>query len=141
MNIQLEKMDLLDLYTNKYVLLRKLCEKTWNNMNDIPITNSEWSIISIVYGNQPSISEVSQQVDISRQATHKCIKTLKSKDLIEINNVENNKRDKCLKLTAYGEKCYFEYEALKEAIEKDIEDKIGTEKLIILKNLLKDDWI
>ncbi|KMT21748.1 MarR family winged helix-turn-helix transcriptional regulator [Clostridium cylindrosporum] len=141
MNIPIHNIDLIDLISEKHMSLRKLSEDMWNDESSISITNSEWFIISMAYGSQPTIAEVAHSIDISRQATHKCIKTLKSKGIIEIHNVENNNRDKCLRLTRLGEKYYMKNKMLKETIVKNIADKIGRENMIFLKDLLKQDWI
>ena len=83
---------------------------------------------------------LSKHVDISRQATHKFIKSLEAKGLVEINNVENNKKDKCIRLTKLGEECYEKNESLKANLEKEIANKIGPEQLKLLKDFLKLDW-
>jgi len=140
MDNQLDNVNLIDLISAKYFKLRKINEQMWNTSNNILITNSEWYIISAIYGKQPTISEITQQVNKSRQATHKSIKTLNSKCLIIISNVENNSRDKCLKLTPLGEQCYLENKLLKAAIERDIVAKLGSQKVILLKDLLKTEW-
>ena len=46
------------------------------------------------YKKQPTIAYISKHVDISRQATHKFIKNLEAKGLVEVQNVENNRRKK-----------------------------------------------
>lgn len=141
MDSQLDNLDLLDLFSAKYFKLRKINEQMWNNSYNIPITNSEWFILSLIYGNQPTISEIAQLINISRQAAHKSIKLLSSKDLIVINKVENNNRNKCLTLTPLGEKCFIENKLMKETLERDVVAKIGSENAILLKNLLKAEWI
>jgi DNA-binding MarR family transcriptional regulator len=83
---------------------------------------------------------VTKHVDISRQATHKFIKSLEGKGLVEIHNVENNKKEKSIRLTALGEECYEKNEALKVTVEKKIADKIGTKNLTLLKDILQSDW-
>ncbi|NLZ82402.1 MAG: winged helix-turn-helix transcriptional regulator, partial [Clostridiales bacterium] len=122
--------------------LRKIKEDKWNNQNSIQITNSEWSILSIIYGKNPSpaISEISGQIDITRQATHKCIKSLNGKGLILISKMENNNRNKCLELTPLGEAIFLENQKLKEDIEKEIELTIGSDNFIQLKDILKRSW-
>ena len=137
MNSELHNLDLIDLLSEHHILLRRITEKLWNDSSDIYISNSEWFIIARIYQKQPTISYVSKQVDISRQATHKLIKSLESKGLVVVKNVENNKKDKCIKLTALGEECYEKNESLKATIEKKIADHIGNEKLILLKDILK----
>ena len=140
LNSELHNLDLIDLLSEHHILLRRISEKLWNDSSDIYISNSEWFIIARIYQKQPTISNVSKQVDISRQATHKLIKSLESKGLVVVKNVENNKKDKCIKLTALGEECYEKNESLKATIEKKIADHIGTEQLILLKDILKADW-
>ena len=140
LNSELHNLDLIDLLSEHHILLRRISEKLWNDSSDIYISNSEWFIIARIYQKQPTISYVSKQVDISRQATHKLIKSLESKGLVVVKNVENNKKDKCIKLTALGEECYEKNESLKATIEKKIADHIGTEQLILLKDILKADW-
>lgn len=140
LNSELHNLDLIDLLSEHHILLRRISEKLWNDSSDINISNSEWFIIARIYQKQPTISYVSKQVDISRQATHKLIKSLESKGLVVVKNVENNKKDKCIKLTALGEECYEKNESLKATIEKKIADHIGAEQLILLKDILKADW-
>ena len=140
MNSELHNLDLIDLLSEHHILLRRITEKLWNDSSDIYISNSEWFIIARIYQKQPTISYVSKQVEISRQATHKLIKSLESKGLVVVENVENNKKDKCIKLTVLGEECYVKNESLKATIEKKIADHIGIEQLILLKDILKADW-
>nr|WP_243456459.1 helix-turn-helix domain-containing protein [Mobilitalea sibirica] len=114
-----------------------MIEKECKNSYNIFITNSEWLVIYLIYGKQPTISEIAQQVNITRQATHKCIKALNSKGIITINNVVNNNKKKCLKLTPLGERLFLENNMFKEAVERDLAEQIGLENLNLLKSLLK----
>jgi hypothetical protein len=43
-------------------------------------------------------------------------------------------------LTKLGEECYEKNEALKATLEKKIADKIGSENISLLKEILKIDW-
>ena len=137
---ELQHLDLIDLLSERHFLLRSICEKAWNDSSGIYISNSEWFIMARIYKKQPTISYVSKHVDISRQATHKFIKNLESKGLVEIKNAENNNKDKCLRLTALGDECFEKNESLKATLEKKIADKIGAEQVTLLKEILKVDW-
>ncbi|MFF2448488.1 MarR family winged helix-turn-helix transcriptional regulator [Neobacillus sp. NPDC058068] len=139
-NSELQNLDLIDLLSERHSLVRKISEKAWNNQSEIYISNSEWYIMARIYKKQPSISYVTKNVEISRQAIHKFIKNLSEKGLVEIKNVENNKKEKCIQLTALGEECYIKNEALKGQLENKIAEKIGAEQVNILKELLKLDW-
>lgn len=140
LNSELQNLDLIDLISERHILLRGIIEKSWNDSSDIYISNSEWFIMARIYKKQPTLSYVSKHVDISRQATHKFVKSLESKGLIEIKNSKTNHRDKCLQLTALGEECYEKNISLKASLLKKIADKIGAEQLAILKVILKLDW-
>lgn len=140
LNSNFENLDLVDLLSERNYLLRNLAEKLWNDHSDIYISNSEWFIMARTYKKQPTIAYISKHVDISRQATHKFIKNLEAKGLVEVQNVENNKKEKCLRLTPLGEDCYEKNEALKSALEKQIEERIGTSHLFILKEILSMNW-
>ncbi|AZU64572.1 MarR family winged helix-turn-helix transcriptional regulator [Neobacillus mesonae] len=140
MNHDLEHLDLIDLLSERHLLLREITEKLWNDSSEIYISNSEWFIMARIYKKQPTISYVSKNVDISRQAVHKFIKKLESKGLVEIMNVENNNKEKCIKLTPLGEECYEKNAALKASLEKKIADTIGEKQVAFLKDLLKSDW-
>jgi DNA-binding MarR family transcriptional regulator len=140
MNPELQNLDLIDLISERHLLLRSISEKLWNDRSDIHISNSEWFIMARIYKKQPTISYVSKQVDISRQATHKFVKNLESKGLIEINNLTNNNKDKCIKLTEFGEECYEKNLSIKAELESAIADKVGAAQLAILKEILKAEW-
>lgn len=137
---ELQNLDLIDLLSERHTLVRKISEKAWNNQSKIHISNSEWYIMARIYKKKPTISYITKNVEISRQAIHKFINKLAENGLVEINNVENNKKEKCIQLTAFGEDCYEKNEALKAQLENRIAEKIGTEQVKILKDLLKLDW-
>ncbi|MBT2730902.1 winged helix DNA-binding protein [Bacillus sp. ISL-75] len=139
-NAELQNLDLIDLLSERHSLVRSISEKAWNDQSEIYISNSEWYIMARIYKKQPSISYVTKNVEISRQAIHKFIQKLSERGLVEINNVENNKKEKCIQLTALGEECYEKNEAIKAKLENKIAEKIGTEQVSILKDILKLDW-
>ncbi|MBA9028746.1 MULTISPECIES: MarR family winged helix-turn-helix transcriptional regulator [Bacillaceae] len=139
-NSELQNLDLIDLLSERHSLVRRISEKAWNDKSEIYISNSEWYIMARVYKKRPTISYVTKNVEISRQAIHKFIKNLSAKGLVEILNLENNKKEKCIQLTALGEECYEKNAALKAQLENKIAEKIGSEQVTILKDLLKLDW-
>ena len=140
MDSELQNLDLIDLISERHVLLRGIVEKSWNDSSDIHISNSEWFIMARIYKKQPTISYVSKRVDISRQATHKFIKSLELKGLIKVMSMDNNNKDKCLCLTELGEECYEKNLTLKAELEEKIAKKIGAEQTALLKSILKSDW-
>lgn len=136
MEKEVDNLNLIDLLNSKYYKFKKINQELYNSSNHISITNSEWSIIYLIRGKQPTISEIAQQVNITRQATHKCIKALNSKGILTVNNVVNNNKKKCLKLTPLGEQLYLENNLLKESIVRDLAAQIGVDNINLLISLL-----
>lgn len=132
--------ELFDLMKKRFLELNELLNNLWLYYSSKPISQSEWNIISQISAQSMLISEVSKQMSISRQATHKLIKQLEEKGIVEIFQSEHNKRDKCICLTHLGEQYYKKYMELKNELENDIRKKIGDQNLQNLKTILKSDW-
>ena len=140
MKVELQHLDVIDLLSERHVILHRLAENKWNENNDIYISNSEWYILARIYKKQPTISDVTKSVDFSRQATHKFIKGLQAKGLVEVSNVEHSKKHKAIRMTKFGEDCYEKNEHIKAEIEQQLINAIGEEQVTNLKNILKLDW-
>ncbi len=140
MEERLQGLDLVDLLSERHILLRKIIEDTWNSNHDIYISNSEWFIMAKTYKKQPTIASISKNVNITRQATHKFVKSLEQKGLVEVGPVENNKKEKCLRLTELGERYHEENEKIRTELVRQIANTIGDEKVKALETILKLDW-
>lgn len=92
-NSELQNLDLIDLISERHRLIRKIAEKAWNDQSDI-----YRYIMARIYKKRPTISYVTRNVEISRQAIHKFIKNLAAKGLVEVHNVENTKKRSVLSL-------------------------------------------
>ncbi len=134
-------IDLLDLISERHLLLRKKSVSLWNESSDIYISNSEWFILARIYQKgETTISYVTKHVDITRQATHKFIKRLEEKGLVETKKLKYNKKVKGIQLTELGKECYEKNESLKADLEEKIANTIGAEQINRLKGILKADW-
>lgn len=140
MHVEVKTLDLIDLISERHVLLRTLNDRLWHKSHDLHISNSEWFIMARIYKRQTTISHVAKQVDISRQATHKFIKNLEAKGLVEVSRAQHNNKDKCIRLTKFGEECFEHNEAIKAKLEAKITASIGEEQADQLKRLLTMDW-
>src|SRR5690606_4546387 len=119
---------------------RSLSESEWNDASEIHISHSERYYMTKIYKKQHTIASVTQNVHISRHAIHIFIKSLAAKELVEVQNVENNRKEKCIRLTALGEEYYEKHEALKVQMENKIAEKIGKDQMKALKDILRADW-
>lgn len=138
MEKEADNLNLIDLLNSKYYKFKKMNEDLCTSSYKISLSNTEWSVINQIHGNQPTISEIVQLLKITRQATHKCIKALNSKGILTINNVVNNNKKKCLVLTPLGEQLYLDNILLKEAIERDIAVQLGVDNMTLLISLLNN---
>lgn len=140
MNNHLNSSGLVSLISEKHGHLRHIIEKMWEEQSDIKISYTEWYIMYKIYGHKTTISDVTKNVTITRQATHKNIKSLQEKGLVEVTNSDHSKRDKCVSLTKLGEHCCYKNEELRMKLEEKIAQTIGQERLTVLKDILQLDW-
>ncbi|MCP1145528.1 MarR family winged helix-turn-helix transcriptional regulator [Lysinibacillus endophyticus] len=139
MSLEYGTLDLFDLISERHNMVRKVLGERWSEMSDVSISNSEWYIMAKIYKNQPTISSITKSVQITRQATHKFIKKLEEKGLVNVLNA-NNKRDKCIELTELGERCVEKYNFIKKELEVKISNHIGEKQFETLKELLGKEW-
>ncbi|WP_251139027.1 MarR family transcriptional regulator [Exiguobacterium sp. s142] len=137
---QLTPTHLLDLLGERHDQIRRISERAWNEQHDIYISNSEWYILARIYRKNPTISEVTRNVHVSRQAIHKLIKNLKTKELVTVTDHPTSRKDKCIQLTDLGIRCYEQNEALKANLEQKIATTLGDDAFNQLQTLLQTDW-
>ncbi len=133
-------LDLIDLISERHVYIRAHIEKIWNEKYNIKMNNTEWHVIAKLYSGMDTIADITRKVHVSRQATHKLIKNLEQKQLIEIYDDQNNKKIKKIRLTQFGVQCYEQYMNIKEQMETSIEQSVGTVLYEQLKQGLCMDW-
>lgn len=137
---ELQQVNIIDLLSERESIVRRVADRAWEDADDIKISNSEWYVLAKIYQKQPPISHVTKSVDISRQAIHKLIKNLAAKGLVEIEDMEDNRKEKRIRLTELGEACYEKNEAVKARLEERIAETLGPEQFRVLKAILKADW-
>lgn len=140
MKDELQSRDLIDLMSERYEILRRLAEEKWNNNNELYISNSEWFILGKIYNSQLTISDVAKDVEISRQAIHKIVKSLEAKGLVEVSSVEHSKKHKAIRMTEFGQTCYEKNAHYKGEIEQQLIHTLGEIEVTKLKDILTLDW-
>lgn len=138
--MEYKHLDLIDLISERHIYIRTYIEKIWNEKYDIKMNNTEWHVIAKLYSGMDTIADITRKVHVSRQATHKLIKNLEQKQLIEIFDDQKNKKIKKVRLTQFGVQCYEQYLKIKEQMEASIEQSIGTELFDQLKRGLSMEW-
>ena len=138
--MEYKHLDLIDLISERHIYIRTYIEKIWNEKYDIKMNNTEWHVIAKLYSGMDTIADITRKVHVSRQATHKLIKNLEQKQLIEIFDDQKNKKIKKVRLTQFGVQCYEQYLKIKEQMEASIEQSIGTELFDQLRRGLSMEW-
>ncbi|GAA0472138.1 MarR family winged helix-turn-helix transcriptional regulator [Alkalibacillus silvisoli] len=137
----IDTMGLIDIISERHHQLRRCSESMWSHNSNLYISNSEWLILANVYHKEhTTISYVTKNVDLTRQATHKFIKRLEEQGLVKVEQVPHNKKEKAIELSELGIECFEKNEKFKAKIEEDISSQIGEEELSQLKELLRTDW-
>lgn len=133
--------DLIDLVSDKHAQLRGEVRQRWIHNGNEDVTPQEHYLMTrLEMHKELTIAETARKMNISRQAAHKCAKGLIEKGLIIAVASEENLREKLLQLTSRGLDCCKEMTAIKEEIVKEIVETLGTEKVELLKEILKANW-
>lgn len=131
-------LNLIDLISEKHKALR---EKV-NEISDDRLNQTETHILAkLELHGRLSISEISRQINISRQGTQKYINVLLAEGFVETTVVEGNSRDKHIVLTPQGAAVCSRMLEIKHGIEQEISDVIGQDQVKLLKKLLAEDWL
>ncbi|WP_323703173.1 winged helix DNA-binding protein [Mammaliicoccus sp. Dog046] len=139
-NQELQDLDLFDILSERHGIIRTKIESMWNDTHDVHMSSSEWYIMAKVYQHKCNISTITKSVTISRQAVHKSIKQLHQKGLVDIQDVEGNKKEKAIQLTALGEEYFLEVTRQKKMLEQHLIESIGLDNVNKLRDILKMDW-
>lgn len=138
MKEQLKTLTLVDLISEKHIVLRKCIEDRWADREEEAISHTEGLLLAKLHMGKISLAEVARQANISRQAMYKCAKQLEARGYLTF--MVNDVKSKYAVLTPKGEKYYEKSQCLKQEIEKEIEEVLGAELLQKLKEVLKKDW-
>lgn len=133
------ELNIIDLISEKHIILRRKVEEQWAELEEEDISHTEALLLAKISIGKISIAEVARQANISRQAMFKCAKKLELRGYLKFVTSENN--GKYTKLTDKGNDYCKKSRELKEQLEKKISDTLGKEKLEALKELLNKNWI
>lgn len=106
-------------------------------INDI-VTSTR--ILTLIQNGTFTSSELARKLNISRQAIHKSISNLCQKDYLSLHNDETSKKNKHIFVTKKGEELLKCRNNVMKKVEKKVENHLGKENFIKLKELLQKDW-
>lgn len=133
--------DIIDLISERHIQLRREVQvETSLLMPEIQLSNIEWYIIDKIAYDRISLVNLSENIHKSRQAIHKTVKQLDSKNILKIVESPENKKEKCVILTEFGVQCYEIYIESKKTIKAHLKKVIGHNDMNNLKNILICNW-
>lgn len=134
-------MNLVDLISEMHKVLRAKVNDRWNENNVEKINQTESHILGILGRESTTVAQLSREINISRQATHKCVQNLIVRGYLEIENMKGSNKEKLVVLTEKGKICNDEMLHIKSSIEEEICKELGNSSVEILKLLLRKKWI
>ena len=137
----LDNMNLVDLISEMHKILRNKVNNVWDKNNIEKINQTESHILGILGREKRTVAELSRDINISRQAAHKCVQNLIKRGYLTVEGREGNNKEKLVRLTVKGEKCNDDMLFIKQEIEAEIIEEIGESSVEIIKLLLKKKWI
>lgn len=138
MEENLKTLNIIDLISEKHIVLRREVEDRWASSNEEEITHTEAFLLAKISMGKVSLAEAARQANISRQAMFKCAKKLEANGYLTFNVDEGNKY---AALTAKGQAYCKKNQQLKMTIENEIADLLGGEQVALLKELLIKNWL
>lgn len=131
-------LNLIDQVSEKHKVLReKVTELSGDKLNH----TETYILAKLELHSRLSISEISRQINISRQGAQKNINVLLDEGYVETVQVEGNSRDKYIALTPKGAEVCQRMLDIKQTIEQEIAARIGADQVKLLKALLAEDWL
>lgn len=139
MNEKLHGLTIIDLISEKHIVLRRAFEERWADTEEEEITRTEGLLLAKIKMGRISLAEVARQVNVSRQAIFKCAKKLEERGYLVFKVDEDG--SKYTQLTQKGISYCERSRQLKVKMEQEIISVIGEDATVKLKRLLEEQWL
>ena len=96
-------------------------------------------IVTLIKEESMTLPELTEMLGISRQAVHKNVTKMVELGVVFYDDPENKKR-KRVRLTPKGKEILQKRAELMEQVEAKIAEKIGREKVELLREILMEEW-
>lgn len=130
-------IDFIELLYRQHKHLRHISEVMWNENQDVHLTSSEWYVLKNIHAGSVTVSELVQQLDISKQGVHKFLLSLQEKGLITTELKKGSKVQKVSYLTEKGQDILESSKEMEYEIEQMVRGTIGDQEYELLLEMLK----
>lgn len=136
----MEDTDLVSIIAEKQRMIRRTCQSMWGKVHDLHISETEWAVLRLALESTVTISEAAKCLEITRQASHKVVRSMEEKGLVSVHESEVYKNRKYIIPSETGRMYATEQEQMKNSLVEKIEQTIGSENAQRMKELLSMDW-
>ena len=132
-----------DLRELLYLRFKRMEELLFHQMKHTKydfLTLSQMRIFAFMRGRDMTISDLAKRLNVSRQAVQKTISSLVDHGLLRLTESPINRSAKLIVITDEGHKMRSAINEIGEKSEEDLALKIGSDRLLELKTILKENW-
>lgn len=104
------------------------------------LTPAEGKIFGTLRGRRLTISEIARLRGVSRQSVHRTVSGLVERGYLRLESAEGSRRDKVVVVTPLGQRQRERVGEHLRALEDEIAEVIGKERLETLREILMEDW-
>ena len=104
------------------------------------LTPAEGRIFGTLRGRRLTVSEIARLRGVSRQSVHRIVSDLVERGFLRLEQAEDSKRDKVVVMTARGQELREQVGDVLRAVEEEIANVIGRDRLEALREVLMADW-
>ncbi|RJG49400.1 MarR family winged helix-turn-helix transcriptional regulator [Motilimonas pumila] len=104
------------------------------------LTPAQQTVFNLAFEQVTTLSQLAQQMRVSRQAVQKTVASLVELELIQLRTCPENGAAKVLIVTARGQLMRLKYQQVRRDIEAQLLQRLGPEQVAILKQILQQQW-
>jgi DNA-binding MarR family transcriptional regulator len=132
--------DLQALLYYRFNLFERLLLKKIKQTEYDFLTIPQLRIFGLMRGNVITISRLAKWLDISRQAVQKTVSSLVAHGMLSLVESSRNRSAKEIEMTGKGRALWEEIKDIRQKMENDLAEKIGADRLKVLKEILRQNW-
>lgn len=137
--IRLTRIMILPCYS---AMLRSASRRLGHRYNsalaEFGINITQFSLLSMIKRIEPiSLTTLAKMMELERSTVGRNVKVLEKMEFVELSQGDQDQREVILKLTQKGHQLLTKALPYWQKVQKEIEDKIGQDKILVLTDILK----
>ena len=117
---------------------RRLGQHYNSALAEFGINITQFSLLSMIKRIEPiSLTTLAKMMELERSTVGRNVKVLEKMEFVELSQGDQDQREVILKLTQKGHQLLTKARPHWQKVQKEIEDKIGQDKILVLTDILK----